>query len=1170
MKYLSRMANARASRIGLLLALLLSWLPAIQAQPAAAQPVNPERVTYEVFMPWVTDAQTGREVRTTDSLVLGEPRQAETATDKPPQEPSDTTQIEPPPPGAPRQSGPPESPKTGSGDAPVMAAGWHTILYEDFEGDFPSGAWRVVDDSGVSGREVTWDDDDHRARSGQWSAWAANGGDDGLDPAVYRYPNNMRAWMIYGPFSLAEADAATLTFDYWNRSERNYDWFGWYASADGVNFHGWRVSGDSEGWRDVTLDLTAVPRLGDLRDDSSVWIAFVFRSDGDGTEAGPFVDNVALHQAISTGSCPEQMLAEYFPNRDLSGLPVMTRCESLSINHNWGTGSPAPSLPVDNFSVRWTGNVALSAGRYTFQATVDDGVRLWLDGTLVLDSWREQGQVTVQAPVEVTAGVHQLRIEYFEQSGGAAIRVHWTADSACPPTITGWRGEYWRNEELRGAPALCRNDADIDFNWGSGSPSAEIPVDHFSARWTRTVNFNAGTYRFRLRGDDGVRLWIDDNLVIDEWRVQSPTEFSAVRTLSGGSHKLKVEYFDATGGAEVALDWEVAPDNAVIISNRPAFDTCIVLPTTGQMATWWDRSPYSEINVYLGGSNLGCPAYSQALNAEWVEAVGSQGWNFIPTWVGPQAPCSIYWSRFPYDVNAAYQAGRTEADAAARAARDLGLTTSGLGGSVIYYDLEAYDIEGATNVPACRAAANAFVNGWVERLNELGNRAGVYGAAFASHVSDWAGLDHVPDDVWIAQWIANAYNPNITVWDVSLVDDSLWARHQRIFQYTPSHEEQYGGVTLIIDSNIVDGHVVGQNPRAAGVVAAQRAVFPAPLLALERLPSGAGWLLTPQRLHWSADGGATWLDITPADAAGRALRAAAFLDDQRGWLVWAGAPDDQNRSALFVSSTDDGGATWRTSPLTAFDPGDPNSTQSPVQITFVDGQTGWIAIQLASRVSFSRAVLLGTRDGGQTWTPLDMPSAGTLRFVDANRGWLAGGVAGETLYTTRDGGQSWQTVELPVSTEVAIHHAPAFADAQTGVVPVTQVEGEIGSVAFYATTDGGAAWTLAGTVPLSGTHAVVDAVMPDRWTVADTASGKLHHVHLAANGAEVTTSDLLPGVTHLAFAGAEQGWAAARTATCFGDKTGADAENPFRCVWQQSVVGTRDSGQTWDEVTPSS
>src|SRR5690606_25477524 len=190
--------------------------------------------------------------------------------------------------------------------------------------------------------------------------------------------------------------------------------------------------------------------------------------------------------------------------------------------------------------------------------------------TLVLDSWREQGQVTVQAPIEVTAGVHHLRVEYFEQSGGAAIRVHWTADSACPPTITGWRGEYWRNEDLRGAPALCRNDADIDFNWGSGSPSAEIPVDHFSARWTRTVNFNAGTYRFRLRGDDGVRLWIDDDLVIDEWRVQSPTEFSAVRTLSGGSHKLKVEYFDATGGAEVKLSWEVAPDNAVIISNRPA------------------------------------------------------------------------------------------------------------------------------------------------------------------------------------------------------------------------------------------------------------------------------------------------------------------------------------------------------------------------------------------------------------------------------------------------------------------------------------------------------------------------------------------------------------------------------------------------------------------------
>ncbi len=1163
------MAYGRAGRVGLLITLLAVLLPALQTRPAAAQPSTPARVTYEIFMPWITD--TGDEIRTTDSLVLGRPNAAEAAADKPPLPPSDTTQIEPPPPGAARIAGPPESPKTGSGDAPAVAAGWHILHYEDFEGNFPSGAWRVVDDSGVSNREITWDDDDHRPHSGQWSAWAANGGADGLDPAVYRYANNMRAWMVYGPFSLAEADQATLTFDYWNRSERNYDWFGWYASSDGVNFHGWRASGDSGGWRATTLDLTAVPVIGDLRGDSSVWIAFVFRSDNDGVEAGAFVDNVALHQATLSVPCPDQALAEYFPNRDLSGSPTLTRCENLPITHNWGNGSPAASLPADNFSARWTGTIALPAGRYTFYATVDDGLRLWLDDRLLIDSWRQQS-ASLEVSTEVSAGLHRLRVEYFEQDGEAEARVHWSADSACP-TITAWRGEYWSNDQLSGAPVRCRNDAAVDFNWGVGSPSAEVPTDHFSARWTRTVNFNAGTYRFHLRGDDGVRLWVDDTLLIDEWRTQSATDFSALIPLSAGSHKLKVEYFESTNNAEVKLWWEVAPQNAVVISNRPAFDTCPLLPTTGQMATWWAHSPYREVNVYMGGANLGCPAYAQALNASWVATVGNQGWNFIPTWVGPQAPCTNYWSRFAYDLNTAYQAGRSEADAAARAARDLGLTASGLGGSVIYYDMEAYDTgSGDSTMEACRAAANSFVNGWVQRLNELGNRAGVYGAAYASHVSDWAGLEHVPDDIWVAHWIDDAYNPNITVWDMGFVDDSLWTNHQRIFQYTDGHNESYGGVTLFIDSNIVDGRVFGPNPRASSVTAAaENVAVPAPLRGLERLPSGAGWLLSAQQLNWSDDNGASWRDITPGEAAGKTLRAATFLDDQQGWLVWAGTPDTQHGSTLHVSTTDDGGASWHTTPLTAFAPRGPNPTQTPVEITFVDDQTGWIAIRLATGTAFSEAALFGTRDGGQSWTPLALPSAGTLRFVDARRGWLVGGLAGETLYATGDGGQSWQVVDLPVTALGATHHLPVFADAQNGVAPVTVVEGERGSVAFYRSGDGGATWTAAASVPLSSTHALVeplDARAPDRWLVADTASGTLYHVALAGDAVEVTRTDLLPGVTHLAFAGADQGWAAARATTCFGDKSGADTSDPFRCVWQQSVIASEDGGQTWDEITP--
>jgi len=80
--------------------------------------------------------------------------------------------------------------------------------------------------------------------------------------------------------------------------------------------------------------------------------------------------------------------------------------------------------------------------------------------------------------------------------------------------ITDWRGEYFANRELQGNPVLIRNDGYVDFNWGEGSPASTIPVNGFSARWTRTRQFREGTFHFAIAVDDGVRLWVDNTLLI--------------------------------------------------------------------------------------------------------------------------------------------------------------------------------------------------------------------------------------------------------------------------------------------------------------------------------------------------------------------------------------------------------------------------------------------------------------------------------------------------------------------------------------------------------------------------------------------------------------------------------------------------------------------------------
>jgi hypothetical protein len=125
-----------------------------------------------------------------------------------------------------------------------------------------------------------------------------------------------------------------------------------------------------------------------------------------------------------------------------------------------------------------------------------------------------------------------------------------------------WRGEYYANPTLSGAPTLVRNDVTLDFSWVD-SPGPGLPGDNFSARWTRTLHLPGDTYRFSMWVDDGARLWVDDRLIIDAWRSGPPDDFTAEIGLSEGPHTLKVEYFEFRYGAQLYLNWGPLRDETV-------------------------------------------------------------------------------------------------------------------------------------------------------------------------------------------------------------------------------------------------------------------------------------------------------------------------------------------------------------------------------------------------------------------------------------------------------------------------------------------------------------------------------------------------------------------------------------------------------------------------------
>ncbi len=252
----------------------------------------------------------------------------------------------------------------------------------------------------------------------------------------------------------------------------------------------------------------------------------------------------------------QRYAAEYFSNQTLSGTPSLTRTD-MAINFDWGGGSPDGVVPIDNFSARWSKTETFTAGDYEFTATADDGIRVYVDDVAVIDHWIDQGPTTYTTTRSLTAGSHVLRVEYYENAGGAVAQFGFTkVGGTVPPPSTVWVGSYWNTPAAGAAPAipvtpptLTQNETAIDFDWGDISPNSLVSVDHFVAQWTKNDTFEAGTYRFTTASDDGIRVFLDGASVIDQWNDHAETIHTADVVVTAGTHALRVDFYERTGGA---------------------------------------------------------------------------------------------------------------------------------------------------------------------------------------------------------------------------------------------------------------------------------------------------------------------------------------------------------------------------------------------------------------------------------------------------------------------------------------------------------------------------------------------------------------------------------------------------------------------------------------------
>jgi hypothetical protein len=278
---------------------------------------------------------------------------------------------------------------------------------------------------------------------------------------------------------------------------------------------------------------------------------------------------------------------EDFPDvKDLK--PAETRVD-LTINFPSTEGDFADTGLVDRFFVRWSGLLRVPAeGSYTFYLASDDGSRLFIDGKKVVDNGGLHGMEEQSGEAKLTAGDHEIKIEFFENGGGAGCQLFWEGGGqdrqivpfkaffhkasmeknvlGTAPLEVGQRpgllGEYFdMGDAVEDFPALGdrkpkvrRIDRQVSFPSTEEAFAGTDLAEHLYARWTGLVWIpKDGKYTFYTESDDGSRLSIDGKQVVDNGGLHGMEEKSGEAEIKAGWRELKLEFFENEGGAGCRL-----------------------------------------------------------------------------------------------------------------------------------------------------------------------------------------------------------------------------------------------------------------------------------------------------------------------------------------------------------------------------------------------------------------------------------------------------------------------------------------------------------------------------------------------------------------------------------------------------------------------------------------
>ena len=301
----------------------------------------------------------------------------------------------------------------------------------------------------------------------------------------------------------------------------------------------------------------------------------------------------------------------YYDNTSLTGNPAFVRTDS-QINFDWGSGSPDESLSSSGYSVRWRGDFTFAGGDYTFTATTSDGIRVFIDGSILLDAWRDQPASQYSFRQSLAQGTHRVEVEYYTRNGMSSAHLSWQANPS-----GGRRGQSAPLISFfSGTPGTITAGQSATLSWivaGASSLRLDNGIGVVTYVTTKLVSPAATTTYVLTAANDAGSTTASVTIVVnapapDLQAPTAPTLFSAM----------------AKSATEVDLSWSASSDNRAVAGYQILRNGSVLMTVTSE--TW----SYADLSV------KGSTSYAYAIRAFDAAGNFSQQSNSI-TAVTPEA-----------------------------------------------------------------------------------------------------------------------------------------------------------------------------------------------------------------------------------------------------------------------------------------------------------------------------------------------------------------------------------------------------------------------------------------------------------------------------------------------------------------------------------------------------